>query len=368
MRMRKGIAAAMVVAGLWSGAAAVTKAQTMRDDPRDLAMEGRTLTAEEAENLELHLKNNPDDLTARTKLLGYYMRFSFGPGPEQQKRTNHVLWVIEHHPEAEVAGFPEAMLDPHTDAAAYAEGRATWLKRAEAKEATVAVLGNAASFFQLYDRPTAEDLLSRAEALEPENAHWAERLGHLYDLDQVRFRGQPSVETAKKALAAYERALDKIQRSKQDRLLQHLARHNLLQYAARAASQANEDEKATAYATELLNPASSSPAIAPALAVSRGNAIHYGNLVLGEVALRHGDIEKAEQYLIAAGKTPGSPNLDSFGPNMYLAQELLKRGRSETVIEYVRLCGQFWKREKTEAWITDIKAGRTPDFGANLTY
>jgi hypothetical protein len=43
-----------------------------------------------------------------------------------------------------------------------------------------------------------------------------------------------------------------------------------------------------------------------------GNAVHKANLALGRVALRDGDIEQAKHYLIEAGKTPGSPQLNSF--------------------------------------------------------
>ncbi len=57
-----------------------------------------------------------------------------------------------------------------------------------------------------------------------------------------------------------------------------------------------------------------------------GNAIHDGNQFLGLVRLRQGDIEAAKEHLLAAGLSPGSPQLDSFGPSMVLARELLERG------------------------------------------
>ncbi|MDQ2731693.1 MAG: hypothetical protein M3Y56_08550, partial [Armatimonadota bacterium] len=57
-----------------------------------------------------------------------------------------------------------------------------------------------------------------------------------------------------------------------------------------------------------------------------GNNIHEANQILGLAALREGRVADAKRYLIAAGKTPGSPQLNSFGPHMVLAQELLSRG------------------------------------------
>ena len=51
-----------------------------------------------------------------------------------------------------------------------------------------------------------------------------------------------------------------------------------------------------------------------------GNAIHDGNMILGRIALRHNRIDESKACLLEAANTPGSPQLDSFGPNMGLAK------------------------------------------------
>ncbi len=101
-----------------------------------------------------------------------------------------------------------------------------------------------------------------------------------------------------------------------------------------------------------------------------GNAIHKGNLTLGRLALRNGDVEKANQYLLEAGKTPGSPQLNSFGPNMVLAKELLERGEKKAVLQYFDLCNKFWEMhgDKLREWTALVKGGVIPDFGGNLLY
>lgn len=75
-----------------------------------------------------------------------------------------------------------------------------------------------------------------------------------------------------------------------------------------------------------------------------GNSIHNYNQWLGLVALRENWLEEARHYLIMAGKSPGSPQLDSFGPKMILAQKLLKRGprEREAVLLYLDLVADFW--------------------------
>jgi hypothetical protein len=99
-----------------------------------------------------------------------------------------------------------------------------------------------------------------------------------------------------------------------------------------------------------------------------GNAIQDYNLVLGSIALSSGDIEGSKRFLLAAGRTPGSPQLNSFGPNMSLAKALLIVGERRAVISYFDLCRNFWRSEKLSTWRKDVEAGGIPDFGANLVY
>jgi hypothetical protein len=101
-----------------------------------------------------------------------------------------------------------------------------------------------------------------------------------------------------------------------------------------------------------------------------GNAIQDGNLVLGRIAVQEGRIDEAKQRLLDAGKSPGSPVMDSFGPNMSLANDLLQNGQQEVVLRYLEQCHTFWKNhdETLDMWREDIQAGRIPKFGANLSY
>lgn len=101
-----------------------------------------------------------------------------------------------------------------------------------------------------------------------------------------------------------------------------------------------------------------------------GNAIQYSNIVLGRLALNDGSVEDAKNHLIEAGKSPGSPQMDTFGPNMSLAKDLLEHGENDVVIEYFSLCKVFWEMEdgKLDEWTIIVKAGKIPNFEANLLY
>jgi len=101
-----------------------------------------------------------------------------------------------------------------------------------------------------------------------------------------------------------------------------------------------------------------------------GNSIHKAHLILGRIALREGNVDAAVEHLIAAGETLGSPQLDSFGPKMILAKELLEVDIREPVGEYIKLCRTFWLLDggQLSAWDEIISRGDVPNFGANLVY
>lgn len=132
-----------------------------------------------------------------------------------------------------------------------------------------------------------------------------------------------------------------------------------------SAFEAGNTEKAQQYASELLH---SAPQFKNDW--NYGNALHKGNIVLGRVALKTGDIAGAKEHLLAAVQTPGSPQLNSFGPSMTLAKELLEKGERDVVLTYLESCGKFWKigGEKLQSWMATVRGGGIPEFGANLLY
>ena len=138
-----------------------------------------------------------------------------------------------------------------------------------------------------------------------------------------------------------------------------------LNRAAKNALKEGKTEEAQALANELLR-----------MARTRkddwnyGNAIQDSNQVLGRIALSKGDLVEAKKRLLASADSKGSPQMNSFGPNMQLAKELLAKGEKEVVLEYFDRCGEFWKMgaDKLTAWSELVGKGRTPIFGANLDY
>ncbi len=107
-----------------------------------------------------------------------------------------------------------------------------------------------------------------------------------------------------------------------------------------------------------------------------GNIIHEGNILLGRIALAEDAPAKAGEYLLKAGRTPGSPQLNSFGPDFTLAAALMEEGKKEVVLKYLDLAEQLWKQpgrddgtappgdaqraELLDRWRAEVRAGRIP--------
>ncbi len=73
-----------------------------------------------------------------------------------------------------------------------------------------------------------------------------------------------------------------------------------------------------------------------------GNAIHWANIALGHAALARGETPVAATFLKAAGETPGSPQLNSFGPDTHPAGALVAAGERDAVLHYLEGCKRFW--------------------------
>lgn len=52
---------------------------------------------------------------------------------------------------------------------------------------------------------------------------------------------------------------------------------------------------------------------------NHGNLLHHAHVLRGKVSFAEGNLPAAAVELVAAGNVPGSPQLDSFGPDLSLA-------------------------------------------------
>jgi hypothetical protein len=100
-----------------------------------------------------------------------------------------------------------------------------------------------------------------------------------------------------------------------------------------------------------------------------GNAIHDANMYLGLLALKQNETKLAKEYLLHSGDTPGSPQLNSFGPCMCLVKELLNHGESDTVLLYFEKVSVFWDSDKgrLDKMAQQVRDGEEPKLCCRLS-
>jgi tetratricopeptide (TPR) repeat protein len=315
-----------------------------------LTSKGRKLTDDQAKELQRKIDQDPLDDSSRLQLLGFYFSKTIYQKDYRKPQLDIILWLIGKYPESRIAGTPDASIHAIIDPTGYAEAKKRWLTTVETHSKNPKVLSNAAHFFIQADRQLSEELLKKAQALDPNDAKLHSQLGQLYNLEMIGQSNQNRVgELAAKALSEFERANE----LHSDPIT---ASHDLPRLAS-AAFKVGKLDKAKEYATRMVDKQGDSTDW------NTGNKVHHGNTILGRIAIKEDNLDKACEHLLASGKTTGSPQLNSFGPSMILAKELLEKGKRDAVLEYLDLCKKFWTNEKLDQWSDAIKRGVIPDFG-----
>ncbi|MGA7325315.1 MAG: hypothetical protein WBX25_12700 [Rhodomicrobium sp.] len=154
-----------------------------------LLREGRRLLKSDVEQLESSLKDHPDAIEARTRLLGFYFHSAlpvYGREATIEARRRHILWLIEHDPGSSVLTLGEATIDANghalADPAGYELASAAWTEQTKMHAQDIAVLQHAAKFFQLSDKDRAASLLKNAQAIQPDNRDLPAFRGYVYAL------------------------------------------------------------------------------------------------------------------------------------------------------------------------------------------
>ena len=322
----------------------------LADSARALLKEGKNLTAKEVATPEEQLEEDPLNMSARTRLLGYYADLSRYREPSSRARSRAlVLWLIQDEPESSVlAALPTPVreLDPFDDPEGYVEGKRAFLAHLDKDPNNLTLLDYTAGFLSRTDRSLAINLLQRAQFLDPSNAILARRLAFNH-YSNIRARSKSTdIQSARKSVEQYEHMLE---------LTDGNPYGVSLQYAAKAALIAANYEKARYFVEVMLR--------SDASKWNHTSNIHHGNITLSRIALAEGDIKKAGSYLLQAGSTPGSPLLKQLGPDTVLAKELLEQGAKKTVLRYFDQCAKFWERgrDRLREWRILVRAGRIPN-------
>jgi hypothetical protein len=324
---------------------------------RELIVRGKELLHDDALKFESSIQAHPSDLAVRILLIGYYYHHGLLSPLALNRQAEHIHWIINNCPQTEIASTPFCSLRRKPNPAAYEKAKQLWLAQIAKTDCPCEILANAANFFLSEEQQLSEHLLKRAMARQPANVIWHKKLARLHLLGN-RFKSPTHRrQSAMRALQQLEDALARTQEQAQaDALLTDLAR---------AASDAGASDKARFYATELLSAASK-----PEFAENAQLASHYGNLILGRLALQTHDVQTAKAHLLRAAVSAGVSGGAPYVPCMNLAQEFLDQGDRDTVVEYLKLCAKHCElpNHQFQQWIYAAEHGLPLDFGPYLAW
>ncbi len=296
-----------------------------------------TMGRAQAEDVERHVEEVPDDAASRMRLLIFYAaegtRF-YDPAKVVAARRKHILWLVQHRPEEPLLGERPGLINPPidqlADPAGYAQISRLWQDLANKPDAPLAILGNAAAFLADSDKPEAEKYLLAARAKDPEGP-WAARLGALY----ASALAGPDEKYAAHVRDAVAKVIDPV-------VLANAHHHapaegSLLAKSQQAVASYDQGEAdgiaaARKNAQEVLQAAAASKNDPDA-----ATAAYQANIVMGLVALQDHNRQAALKYLQDAGNSPVTEELAYIGqPVTYrLLSWLLKDGERESVAQFL---------------------------------
>jgi len=131
--------------------------------------------ADQAARLEKQIAADPVNVDLRVRALRNYYGNPAVPidATSRTARRRHILWLIEHHPDAADLATYIGVLEPEgpkADPEGNQQSERLWRDLAGKPDASPKGLANAAWFFKMSDRAEARSLLERAGSSEPHAA------------------------------------------------------------------------------------------------------------------------------------------------------------------------------------------------------
>jgi hypothetical protein len=309
--------------------------------------EGKSLGEREANQLEIELKSNPDDIGTRILLLGYceaHRKQSFS------NYLSHIGWIIRNHPDGEIAGLVITCKLSDRNMPGYQQIKHIWSETLASGASAKAHLNAIRFFVSNKDFDAAFECLPTVANIEVKQTDYLV-LADVYEL-LSRYSSSTCTQSKESLLNSAILWTQKAVRQGggSSQCFDYIQLTRLL-FANEHISLAKEA------ATTLLAKASLHPD-------ESGYAVHIANIMLGKIALAEGLPTVAAKYLLASTQVSNSDQLALAGPDLSLAQELLEFGDNVTVVKFISDCQQLGlcdeRRATLDRWYQAIAEGRMP--------
>ncbi len=324
-------------------------ARVKRSNPLTWTIEGRKLSATQAEALETAVAANPEDLESRLRLIGWLDSANLFDHRLRSRKNDHALWLIEHKADAGPDFWSHLGLNSTLDGPeANLRALDAWKRQVDARPGSTPLLESAATSVQYLDRRVSLEYYSRAAKLSPRDPHWPDKIAFIHYLAANTRDRELQYTEASLALKFYEQAIGLTNDSVR-------SYSNLYEYASQSAWLVDRNDKATRWANALLKGARAGE-------WWFNNARHAAYTILGLVALDEGKLAEACKDLMLSAESDAKAT-GVFMPSVTLAAALLDRGEKEVVVEYLdaqRELAQY-QPERYAEMAAAIRGGGVPE-------
>jgi hypothetical protein len=322
-------------------------------------------TSDDFARLESEVEKNPTSEVARENLLE-----ALSADPERfddPRRFELLEWFLEHNPQHSICSTPFMRVSPESAPGAYARLKARWLALVADVPADPQLVRGAAAFVAAESLDEGKRLLKSALAQTPGDPKlW---------LDLGRMSQDPA-----ERLAAFEKARDagetlpnlpvwiaktSFEAGQYDK--SELAARELMRLVDEARARFGDKLDWPERGAELWKRARSASADDEAAAElvdahsQHSYRKHWAQTVLGLLACRNDDVDRAVSHLRASGDVRPDYRLSSYGPSLDLVREVCAGGRWVEGLEYLRLWKGVWDHPRLGEWITAVEERRLPE-------
>lgn len=296
------------------------------------------LTAREIAALEAKLKTKPDDSEARIRLVNYYAERETAADKKSLQR--HRLALIENNAQSDYSLPLGLWTEDDWQTPEYLQLKNAWLKRISLDKQNKRVRFNAA-YFLSGEKALAEKILLDGKILAPADSDYPAELVEFYENSMSVNYGE-SEETRlnkrlavlKKIIAEAQTALGLLKKSEDAETVADEIR-KMLVASAKYALETGDLALAKKSAEEIITESGEPQSLTSGFGDSGIESFQIANSVLGRIALRAGNVEKAREYLMNAillidDESNIHPKLDAP-----FLEEMLVRNGSKNVLEYL---------------------------------
>lgn len=314
--------------------------------------------------LESEVLRNPTSELARENLLG-----ALSADPERfddPRRFELIEWFLEHNPRNSICTTPFMRVNPETAPKAYARLKARWLALVADAPADLQLVRGAATFVAAEGLDEGKRLLKAAIAQKPNDASLWLDLGRMSEDPGERLaafeKARDAGETLPNLLVWIAKTSFEAGQYQKSQLAASQLMHLVDEARARFGDKLDWQERGAEFWKRARTVSADDEAASELVDAHSQHAYrkHWAQTVLGLLACRDGDVDRAVAHLRESANVRPEYRLSSYGPSLDLVREVCAHGRWDEGRKYLQVWEDAWDDPRLGESIAAVEVRRLP--------